>query len=453
MFKRLTAILMVVCVSVTMLAGCGTQSSNSKDADSKGTTTETQKTVEATPTPEPAKVEPVTLNFMQYTASGSQEETLKAMVDEFQNKNADIKVKYEVVAWADYFTKLNTAISAGSGAPDVFEVGYENFMTYASKGVLKEMDSAIANDKEFKSEVYKKLAYEAFKYDGKQYGVPEGYSAVVLFYNKDLFDKNKVEYPKAEWTWKEELEAAKKLTDAKNGIWGTYAPIQFWEFYKTIAQNGGSVWSADGKSVTINSKECVEALNWMLDKAKVHKVSPPLNDDTFTQADADLNAFKAGKLAMLRAGIWNFGRFADATFKWDIALEPGNTQKAHHFFTDGLVAAKDTKYADAVWKFMKFLSADSFTANLRIEKGWNVPAVTDQAVMEAYYKKTPPESKKVVAETLDSLVLPPVGPIPDRWNDLTGAVGPELDKARLGKSNAQTALDAAKEKIEKLMQK
>ncbi|HEX7714832.1 MAG TPA: sugar ABC transporter substrate-binding protein [Bacillota bacterium] len=394
---------------------------------------------------------PVTLRLMQYTASGSQEETLKAMVDEFQRRNPNIKVKVEVVAFADYFTKLNTAISAGNGAPDVFELGYENFVTYAAKGVLRNMNDVISRDKSFKPEVFKKLAYDAFKYQNKQYGVPEGFSAVVMFYNKDLFDKAKVEYPNSSWTWKEELAAAQKLTDTQNGIWGTYAPIQFWEFYKTIAQNGGSIWSADNKKVTINSKQNVEAFQWMLDKAKEYKVSPPLNDDTFSQPDADLNAFKAGKIAMLRVGIWNFGRFADAPFKWDIALEPGNTRKAHHFFADALVVSKRTKNSDAAWKFLKFISSDPFVANLRIEKGWNVPALNDEKVMENYYKTTPPESKKVVLQALDTLVLPPVGPIPEKWNDLTGIVGQELDKARLGKIDAQTALNNAQEKIEKLM--
>lgn len=396
---------------------------------------------------------PVTIRLMQYTANGSQEETLKAMVDEFQRRNPNIKVKVEVVAWADYFTKLNTAISAGNGVPDVFEVGYENFVTYAAKGVLRNMNDVIARDKSFKPEVFKKLAYDAFKYQKKQYGVPEGFSAVVMFYNKDLFDKSKVEYPNPSWTWKEELAAAQKLTDAPNGIWGTYAPIQFWEFYKTIAQNGGSIWSADNKKPTINSKQNVEAFQWMLDKAKVYKVSPPLNDDTFSQPDADLNAFKAGKIAMLRVGIWNFGRFADAPFKWDIALEPGNTRKAHHFFADALVVSKRTKHADAAWKFIKFISSDPFVANLRIEKGWNVPALNDEQVMENYYKTTPPESKKVVLQALDTLVLPPVGPIPEKWNDLTSIVGQELDKARLGKIDARTALNNAQEKVEKLMQK
>lgn len=437
MFKKMVSVLAIVFMSITVLAtGCSSKKVETNAGTQQGAT-QSQK--------------PVTLKLMQYTANGGQEKTLEAMVKLFEAANPNIKVNVDVVEYKNYYTKLNTVIASGE-TPDVFEVGYENFMTYAPKDVLLDLTPLISADKDFKPEVYKKLAYDGFKFDGKQFGLVEGFSNVVMFYNKDLFDKNKVEYPQASWTWKDELAAAQKLTDAKNGVWGTYAPIQFYEFYKTIAQNGGSIFSKDNKTATINSKENIEALNWMLDKANKYKVSPPLNDDTFSQPDADLNAFKAGKLAMLRAGIWNFGGFTkDAKFNWDIALEPGNTQKAHHYFADGLVVSKKSENAEAAWKFIKFMTSDPAVVNQRIEAGWNVPAIADDKVMEAYFKLTPPASRKVVIEALDSLVLPPVGPLATKWNDLTTAVGDELDKARLGKYDATTALNNAQQKVEKLM--
>lgn len=439
---------MTACLTVAAATSACGSGDEKKTAESAAPTAAPAASAAATTAP--AKKESVTLKFMQYTASGSQEKTLDEMVKAFEAANPDIKVQVDIVDFNNYYTKLNTQIASGE-APDVFEVGYENFVSYAAKNTLKDLTPIIAKDTTFKPEIYKGLAYDAFKYNGKQYGVVESFSDVVLFYNKDLFDKNQVEYPKPEWTWKEELAAAQKLTDAKNGIWGTYAPIQFWEFYKTIAQNGGGIWSADNKP-TVNSKENIDALNWMLDKARKYKVSPPLNDDTFNQPDADLNAFKAGKIAMLRGGIWNIGRFADATFKWDIALEPGSMKKGHHFFADGLVVSEKSKNADAAWKFIKFMSSDASVVNKRIEKGWSVPAVSDEKVMDAYFKQTPPPSKKVVLEALNSLVLPPVGPIPDKWNELTKAVGEELDKAKLKDDyTAEKALNEAQAKVQKLV--
>ena len=141
------------------------------------------------------------------------------MVKAFESANPDVKVKVDIVDYNNYYTKLNTQLASGD-APDVFEVGYENFVSYAAKNTLKDLTPIIAKDTTFKPEIYKGLAYDSFKYSGKQYGVVESFSDVVLFYNKDLFDKKQVEYPKADWTWKQELEAAQKLTDAKSGVWG-----------------------------------------------------------------------------------------------------------------------------------------------------------------------------------------------------------------------------------------
>lgn len=454
MLKKSGAILLLILMVV--ISACSSKNdgaSSSAPASSAAPPASESPSESASPSASPsASTEPVTIRLMQNSANNGQEETLKSMVDAFQSANPDVKVEYEVVPYADYETKLKTQIASGN-APDVFELGYENFRTYAAKDLLLDLTPTIAADASFKPDVFKKLAYDAFNYNGKQMGVTESFSEVVMYYNKDLFDAKGLKYPDASWTWKEELEAAQKLTDAKNGIWGTYSPFQFYEFYKTIAQNGGGVLDASGNP-TVNSPANVEALQWMIDKASKHKVSPALNDDTFMQPDADLNAFIAGKIAMARFGIWNFDKFAkEAKFKWDIVLEPGNKQKAHHFFADGLVASKDTKNPEAVWKFIKFISSDPEAVSKRIAANWSVPAITDEAVMDAYYKKTPPDSKKVVSDALDSLVLPPVPNNPELWGEYTKAIGDELDKAKLGRETAQEALDAAQKKVEELFKK
>lgn len=428
MFKKTMALLLTALMFTCISAGCG---SNSKTTGSKQ----------------------VTLKYLEFNASGGQEDTLKSMIADFEKKNPDIKIDVEIVAYANYYTKLNTLLNAGSDAPDIFEVGYENFPEYASKGLLLNLNDIIAKDKSFKPESLKKLAYDAYKYDNKQMGICTDFSACVLYYNKDLFDSKHVAYPTADWTWTDELAAAQKLTDISKGIWGTVAPLQTYEFYKTIAQNGGSFWGSDGKTLTLNSKENVDALQWMLDKSSKYNVQPKFTSDIFTQPNADLSAFKAGKIAMFRSGTWNIGDFTkNCSFKWDIALEPGNTQKAHHFFSNATVAYKGTKNADAAWKFMKYMATDSYVVNTRISKGWSVPVVNNDDVMSAYYKQTPPDSKKVVTETLDSLVLPPLGPIPAKWGDVQKILNDDLDKAKFGKLSAKQALDDAQEKIEKLVQ-
>ncbi|MGH2220890.1 extracellular solute-binding protein, partial [Enterococcus faecalis] len=92
------------------------------------------------------------------------------------------------------------------------------------------MDKYIAEDQNFDSKTLNKEAFEAYQYDGKQYGMVESFSNVVTFYNKDLFDKANIDYPTKDWTWSDEVAAAKKLTNAKENIYGTYAPVTMNEF-------------------------------------------------------------------------------------------------------------------------------------------------------------------------------------------------------------------------------
>ncbi len=90
--------------------------------------------------------------------------------------------------------------------------------------------------------------------------------------------------------------------------------------------------------MTLDSPQNVETLQWMVDKVTQRTTSPRTDVEMAGQGDGDL--FKAGKIAMLRTGIWMFGDFAaNAKFKWDIALEPGNTNKAHHFFANGVAVS------------------------------------------------------------------------------------------------------------------
>lgn len=435
--KRSLAILLVLSMLTFMVAGCSPTNNEEVVNTPDVTNTDTEEKEVVT--------EPVVVKYMTFSAAPDHIADLDKMIAAFEKQNPDVKVEYETYAWDDYFTKLQTLVASGT-APDTFELNYENFVTYASKDALYNMDSMIADDKDFDVNVFNKTALDAFKYNGSQYGLVESFSNVVMFYNKDLFDAAGVEYPQDSWTWTNELEAAQQLTNADTGVWGTYSPVQFWEFYKTIEQNGGKIFNEDKSEVVINSAENIETLQWMIDKINKYEVTP--NDAQMSgQSDGDL--FKAGKIAMLRTGIWMFDSFKDTDFTWDIALEPGNTQKAHHFFSNGVAISKDTENAEAAYKWVKFFTSNQESAKIRVDSSWELPALTDEALLKTYLEKNPPESRDVVFKALDSLVVPPVI---ENWNELTDIVGKELDQAKLGVKTVEEALNDAKTAIEGIIE-
>ncbi|WAA08920.1 ABC transporter substrate-binding protein [Fervidibacillus albus] len=373
------------------------------------------------------------ITYYSFSAMPNYEEELNEMVVAFEKENPDIKVNVELAPYDDYFTKLQTRI-AGNNPPDVFELNYENFVQYASRGTLADLTKYIEEDESFDPSQLNEQAFKAYQYEGKQFGMVESFSNVVLFYNKDLFDKAGLDYPTADWTWEDELEAAKKLSDPENHIWGTYAPVTMNEYYKVAAQNGGMIFDKNG-NVSINSPENVEALKYMIDKVITYKVSPS-PEDLSGQSDGDL--FKNGQIAMLHTGIWMFDAFKDAPFEWDIQLEPGNTQKAHHFFANGLAVSTDSEHKEAAYKFASFMSASEEAAKIRIESSWELPAITNEDILAPYFEQTPPENREVVFEALNSLVLPPAV---KEWSKISDMTNQEFEKALLGDKTPQEVLE------------
>jgi multiple sugar transport system substrate-binding protein len=393
----------------------------------------------------PAPEEPVTLNWFTYSAAPDHIEDMNAMIAVFESQNPNIKINMETAPWGEYFSLLKTKIASGQ-APDVFELNYEGFVEYASKGVLLDMSSQMQADKDFDVNVFYPRALNAFNYNGLQLGLPSKFDTVVLFYNKDIFDEAGVAYPTAEWTMDDAVTAAKQIQEELPDVWGLYSPIQFWEFYKKAAQNGCEIFNEDMTEVLINSEACVDTVETMVGLITEEGVQPAesefgglKNEDFFAQ----------GKLAMDILGIWMFSTYQDADFNWDIAVEPGLKVKATHFFSDAFVTFAATKHPEAAWKWEKFLTSSEEMVNLRLETGWSLPALNEPELFEDYLNRDNPENRQAVFESLEYAVVPPVI---TRQNEMTSIVGNYLEKVTLGQLSAQEALDQIKIEVEALIQ-
>lgn len=381
-----------------------------------------------------------TINYFTFSAAPDHLEDLDLIIQEFQAQNPGIEVVVETAPFADYFTLLQADISGGA-APDVFELNYENFVTFAANNVLLDISGSISADAP-----YYPRALEAFQYDGKQYALPESFSDVLLFYNADLFDAAGLDYPAADWTWTEAIEAAKAIRALGDDTWGLFSPIQFWEFYKKAAQQGEcEFFNEDMTESTLNSAGCVEALALM--KSFTDEGVMPTAAQLSGVSDSEL--FLSGKLGMLVTGIWMFGAFADAPFTWDIQLEPGINQKAHHFFANGVAVSATTEKAEAAAAWAEFLTSSEIAATVRVESGWELPALNKPEYFEAYLTQTPPANRAAVFAALESPVTPPVIV---RQNEMQDAVNALLTQVADGTLSPQEALDQAKAELDALIQ-
>ncbi|MEA5456703.1 sugar ABC transporter substrate-binding protein [Sinomonas sp. JGH33] len=372
---------------------------------------------------------PVTVRFMDFSANGGHEADLSALVSAFEAQNKDIKVQVETVPYDSYFTKLQTAVAGGTAA-DAFELDYQNFVSYAKNGSLAPLSGV-------DSGAYKESLLKAFSSDGKQYGLPESFSDVVLFYNKAMFDKAGVAAPTASWTWADEQAAAAKLTDAGAKAWGDYQPVSYYEYYKAVAQAGGKFLSDDGKSAAFNSPAGIAAAKWLIDKAG--KTMPTDKDGAGTP-DFDSNLFKSGKLAMWHSGIWMFSALKDVPFGWDVVVEPGNTTKASAMFANGVAVNSASKNQAAAQKWLAFLSSSDDMVTTRLKSSWELPPVADTSKLSSYLTAGKPANRQAVFDSLNATVLPPVV---ERQQEMQDAVTKELTEAAAGRKTAEDAVKAA----------
>ncbi|MEL7672837.1 MAG: extracellular solute-binding protein, partial [Chloroflexota bacterium] len=196
---------------------------------------------------------------------------------------------------------------------------------------------------------------------------------------------------------------------------------------------------------TINAPECVEALDVMMRFLETD-VMP---DAAESAGIPDTEMFQNGSVGMVVLGIWMFPAYAELPFEWDIELEPGISQKAYHFFSNGVAIAKDTKHPAEAALWAQFLTASEPAATVRVENDWELPALDKPEYFEAFLTQTPPANRSVVFTSLEAPVPPPVIARQSEMQDifeelLTAVVNGDLD--------SQTALDMAKTEIDALLQ-
>lgn len=387
-----------------------------------------------------AAQEEVTLRYFTFSAAPDYLEELDTIIAAFEEANPGITVEVTTAPFADYFTLLQADVVSGD-APDVFELNYENFVTYAANDTLLDISEYLSGDAP-----YYPRALEAFQYEGAQLALPETFSTVLLFYNADLFDQAGVEYPTAEWTWADATAAAEAIGALGDDVWGLYSPVQFWEFYKKAAQNGEcSFFNEDMTESTINSEACVETLSTMV--GFIESGLMPSAADLSGVSDSEL--FLSGKVGMLVTGIWMFGAFQDAPFAWDVQIEPAINQNAHHFFANGVAVSATTAHPEAAALWSEFLTASETAATVRVESGWELPALDQPEYFEAYLELTPPANRAAVFQALESPVTPPVI---ERQNEMQDAVNALITRVLDGELTAQEALDEAKAALDELIQ-
>jgi ABC-type glycerol-3-phosphate transport system substrate-binding protein len=203
------------------------------------------------------------------------------------------------------------------------------------------------------------------KSNGEQYALPAWQGGLGLYYNKDIFDTYKVDYPDGSWDHDDYLAAMKLLAhdrdgDGKIDLWGSAFYITWDRIQIHINGWGGHLVDPQNpKKMLLAAPEALAAQEWL--RARIwddHVMPSPLDVQNRWPDDV----FIAGELAMVEDGSWRLKNIlTNAKFRVGVAPFPaGPVRRATLASTNGYSIYRGTQHPEAAWELLKFLTGKDF---------------------------------------------------------------------------------------------
>jgi multiple sugar transport system substrate-binding protein len=324
----------------------------------------------------------------------AQEKAVKAHIDAFKTHFPNITVEPQIVPWADYWTKLQTAV-AGGEAFDVFWINSASLPVYASAGALLPITS-ITGAGGIDPSLFPAPLVEMYQYQGVQYGLPRDFDTIALFFNKDLFDAAGEKYPDDTWTWDDFHAAAQRLTNKDKGIWGAGQQTSWQEnYYNFIWQNGGRLLNDERTECLVNEPPACEAFDYLTGFFKDELTPSIAIQQSNPVADT---LFPAGEVAMMTGGSFRAGTYGSAEANIDVAPLPQGKQRATAIHGLANVIWAGGKNPGAALELVKFLAGEEAEKILG-ESGATIPAYPD--LQEPWLQANPDMNLQVFIDAVE----------------------------------------------------
>lgn len=296
-------------------------------------------------------------------------QTLDSLMTDFNREQPGPDVKgVSMGSYTALSQKLMASVAAGN--QPAMSQSYEAWTTQLlEKGAVKPfgdyIDPSRKEDSLLLSDIYPVMLAECSR-DGKLASLPFNKSVPIYYYNKDLFLKAGLDPEKFPETWDQFISAAQILTLDRdgNGIpeqWGTAFPGgASWMFQCLLLQNGGDVFGPDSQTVSFDSPQGIEALQYLVDLLYKYKVA------YLTTGYEHQNDFLSGRVAMIQSSSASLSYMAQQKipFNLGIAALPGKKKRAVVLSGTNVIlfSQPDQEVMARCWEFMKWFLNPAQTA-------------------------------------------------------------------------------------------
>lgn len=354
--------------------------------------------------------------FVEHTTANA----IVSKLDDFQELTG-ITVEYSITPEANYFDKVNAALSSRTGTIDLFMSGAYQLWDYSAAGYVEDLTPWLEHtipDYDFEDLV--QSAVNALKWDGvpghpvgegAQLGLPLCFELYSLAYNKRAFEENGLEVPT---TYEELLEVCDALQEwngpgsyplAIRGArdWGTIHP----GYMSTFANFGAKDFEiVDNKLISrLDSEEAIAMTEFWVELIE-RGGAPSWSKYTWYEAGADLGAGMAAMLFdadnngitqnWIKDGVPASAEAGNIAWTVMPVAREGDTPYSNYWtWSMAMNANSDAK--EAAWLFLQYFTSKEFASYASITEYnmdpirtsvWNDPAFIEKMEQHEGYIDT-----------------------------------------------------------------
>ncbi len=342
------------------------------------------------PTLTPTPVPEMTTITWAFWGDPWEVEINERVIEIFEADHPHIHIETFHRPWGDYFTELRAKFDAGEPVPDV--LFWSEAVNDVPKGYFMNLRPLVEAENYRLEDFFPGLLIH-FKIGDDIYGLPRDSDTKVIFYNKRLFNRAGLSFPKRGWTWDDLRTTSLALKEANVAEYSfAYEPNDWWMIW--MWQNEVQVF--DDKlfptETDLDKPAAAEAVQFLADLTNVDQVTPPY--EQLNSADI-ASLFVDGKLAMAFGNHALVPAFAEVDdFEWNVVGLPKGQRRANLTAGAGYVIAANTSHPDTAWTFLKFLAGPKGQA-IFAEAGIAVPARRSVAQSEIFMEQQPPHNAQV----------------------------------------------------------
>jgi len=302
---------------------------------------------------------------LAYWGLWESEAVMAPIIKKFEDQNPNVKIQYSQQRFSNYesktYTRLQQSTSSSEPAPDILRIHNTWVPKYAK--YLSPLPSSIMSREEYSQTFYATSLEDFTGKDNNLYAIPWSIDGLMIFYNKQLLQKEGVSTPPTDWD--SLIELAGKLTKKNSSgaieqsglAMGTAKNIKHaGEIISfLLLQNNVPIIDETRTTVSLNNSRSISVFEMYTNFAKGETAI------WSSSLRSDLEMFYSGKLAMMIAPSWRAFDIinSNSTIEFGTAPLPqliANEEPVYFSTYWGDTVSKDCKYPEMAWKFIKFLS-------------------------------------------------------------------------------------------------